>query len=48
LFWNSKNVETLHLFVFYEVDPHLFCVVINETHVIFAPSNGFCLRGPHT
>ncbi len=34
-------------FVFYEVDPHLPCVVINETHVVLASFNGFCLCGPH-
>ncbi len=34
-------------FVFHEIDPHLPCVVINETHVAFASSNGFCLCGPH-
>ncbi len=34
-------------FVFHEIDPHLPCVVINETHVVLASSNGFCLRGPH-
>ncbi len=34
-------------FVFHEIDPHLFCVVINETHVIPASSIGLCLCGRH-
>jgi hypothetical protein len=33
-------------FVFHEVDPHLPYVVINETHIILASSNGFYFRGP--
>ncbi len=33
--------------MFHEIDPHLPCVVINETHVVFASSNGLCLCPPH-
>ncbi len=34
-------------FVFHEIDPHLPYVVINETQVVCASSNGFFFRGPH-
>jgi hypothetical protein len=34
-------------FVFHEVDPHLPCVVINETHVVPTSSNGLSLWSTH-
>jgi hypothetical protein len=35
-------------FVFHEIDPHLPYVVMNETHVILASSNGFLVFMVHT
>jgi hypothetical protein len=41
-----KSVETLHLCVSWN-RPTPFCLVINETHIIFTSFNGLCACDPH-